>query len=173
MERLGFTAIPPEEIGNAISLIGTDWMLITAKDTQNQRVNAMTASWGCMGVLWNKPICVCFIRPQRHTFTLAEQNERLSLAFLGDGYREALKLCGTKSGRDLNKPEAAGLHTSALDGVPIIEEAELLLIGRKLYADDLKKDAFLDPSLLSNYKNDDYHRIYVLEIESVYRKQNK
>ena len=81
MEQLGFQAISPEEIENAVRLIGSDWMLITAKDEANHRANAMTASWGCMGVLWNKPVCVCFIRPQRHTFALAEANDRLSLAF--------------------------------------------------------------------------------------------
>jgi flavin reductase (DIM6/NTAB) family NADH-FMN oxidoreductase RutF len=169
MNRLGFQAISAEEIGNAITLIGNDWMLITAKDEENNRANAMTASWGCMGVLWNKPVCVCFIRPQRHTFALAEKSDHLSLAFFGDKHRDALKLCGTKSGKDLDKLTASGLHTSEKDGVPFIEEAELVLFGRKIYVDDLKEDSFLDPSLLSHYRGD-YHRIYVLEIESAYRK---
>lgn len=169
MEQLDFQAISPEEIENAVRLIGSDWMLITAKDEANHRVNAMTASWGCMGVLWNKPVCVCFIRPQRHTFALAEKNDRLSLAFFGGGYRDALKLCGTKSGKDLDKLAASGLHSSEKDGVPFIEEAKLVLFGRKIYVDDLKEDSFLDPSLLSHYRGD-YHRIYVLEIERAYRK---
>ena len=97
MEIREFREISPLELGNAMKLIGKDWMLITALDEKNGRVNAMTASWGCMGVLWNKNICVCFIRPQRHTYGLVEQNERLSLAFLGEEYREALKLCGAPS----------------------------------------------------------------------------
>ncbi len=171
MERFGFQAISPEEIGNAVKLIGTDWMLITAKDTEKNRANAMTASWGCMGVLWNKPVCICFIRPQRHTYALAEQNDRLSLAFFGDGYRDALRLCGTKSGRDLDKLTEAGLTAVEIEEVPVIQEAELVLIVQKLYADDLKKDGFLDPSLLSNYKNNDFHRMYVLEIEGAYQKR--
>ena len=170
MEHIGFQTISPEEIDYAVKRIGTDWMLITAKDEENDRVNAMTASWGCMGVLWNKPVCVCFIRPQRHTYTLAEQNDCLSLAFFGDGYRDALRLCGTKSGRDQDKLAEAGLTAAEVHGVPIIKEADLILIGRKLYADDLKKDAFLDSTLLSNYKNGDFHRIYVLEILKAYRK---
>ena len=169
----GFEAISPKELENVISLIGDDWMLITARDEAQDRVNAMTASWGCMGVLWKKPICVCFIRPQRHTFALAEQNNRLSFAFLDNAYRDALNLCGSRSGRDMDKLAAAGLHTFELDGVPVIEEAKLLLIGRKLYADDLKKESFLDPTLLSNYKNDDFHRVYVLEIQGAYRKRTE
>ncbi len=170
MVELGFQAVSPEAIGNAVKLIGTDWMLITAKDEKRNRANAMTASWGCMGVLWNKPVCVCFIRPQRHTYALAEQNDRLSLAFFGGGYRDALRLCGTKSGKDTEKLKEAGLSTFEIGGVPVIRQAELVLIGRKLYADDLKKECFIDPSLLSNYKAGDFHRMYVLEIEEAYQK---
>ncbi|MBQ9783622.1 MAG: flavin reductase family protein [Clostridia bacterium] len=172
MDIHGFREISPLEIGNAMKLIGKDWMLITARDEKNGRVNAMTASWGCMGVLWNKNICVCFIRPQRYTYGLAEQNERISLAFLGEEYREALKLCGTKSGRDCDKLTEAGLTAVEVDGVPMIREASLLLSCRKLYVDDLKKEGFLDPSLLANYQNEDFHRVYVCEIEHAYARMD-
>ena len=173
MEIREFREISPLELGNAMKLIGKDWMLITALDEKNGRVNAMTASWGCMGVLWNKNICVCFIRPQRHTYGLVEQNERLSLAFLGEEYREALKLCGARSGRDCDKLAEAGLSAVTVDGVPMIREASLLLSCRKLYVDDLREASFLDPSLLANYKNGDYHRVYVCEIEHAYLKENE
>jgi len=170
MEGKIFEKISVYELESAAKLIGKDWMLITAKDESKGTVNAMTASWGALGVLWNKPIATCFIRPQRYTYGLAEQNERISLAFLGEEYRAALRLCGTKSGRDCDKLAEAGLTCSELDGVPVIAEAELVLICRKLYADDIKKDCFLDEALLGNYPEEDYHRIYVCEIEGVYRK---
>ncbi|MBQ9112358.1 MAG: flavin reductase family protein [Clostridia bacterium] len=159
----GFSEISPYELGNALRMIGKEWMLITAKD--GEKVNAMTASWGCMGVLWNKPVAVGFIRPQRHTYGLAEAQERISLAFLGEDRREALNICGSKSGRDCDKLMLAGLCAEDFDGVPVIREAEVILICRKLYADDLREGAFIDSTLLSNYKNGDYHRMYVWEIE--------
>ena len=40
-----------------------------------------------------------------------------------------------------------------------------MLLCRKLYADDLKESAFVDRSLLNNYKDGDFHRVYVVEIE--------
>lgn len=166
----GFQKIDPKELKNAVEMIGTDWMLITVKDENEQKVNAMTASWGCMGVLWNKPVCVIFIRPQRYTYPLTEKEDRFSIAFLGDAYRNALRLCGTLSGRDTDKLAQAGLHAKALDGVPVIQEAETVLTVKKLYADDLKESSFLDPSLLSNYKAGDFHRFYVCEIEAAYIK---
>ena len=169
----GFREISPLEIENAMKLIGKDWMLITAKDGQSGRVNAMTASWGCMGVLWNKNICVCFIRPQRYTYGLVEREERISLAFLSEEYRGALRLCGTKSGRDCDKLSEAGLTAETADGVPMIREASLLIRARKLYADDLREACFLDSSLLANYQNGDYHRVYVCEIERAYVKETE
>lgn len=170
MKQNEWREISPLEIGNAIEKIGKDWMLIVAGDAQNGGVNAMTASWGCLGVLWNKSIAVCFIRPQRYTYGLVEQAERISLAFPDAAYRNAMTVCGRKSGRDCDKLKEAGLTAEELDGVPVIREAELTLICRKLYVDDLKKECFLDEALLSHYQDNDFHRVYVCEIERVYRK---
>ena len=161
----GYVEISPYKLDNALKLIGKDWMLITVQDGEG--ANAMTASWGCMGVLWNKPVAVCFIRPQRYTYGLAENEERMSLAFFGEGYREALSLCGSKSGRDCDKLSLAGLTVSDVDGVPVIDQASTVIIGKKLYADDLKEDNFVDKAMLDNYKSKDFHRIYVLEIQKV------
>lgn len=160
-----YVEISPYELDNALKLIGKDWMLITVQDGEG--ANAMTASWGCMGVLWNKPVAVCFIRPQRYTYGLAENEERMSLAFFGEGYREALSLCGSKSGRDCDKLSLAGLTVSDVYGVPVIDQASTVIIGKKLYADDLKEDNFVDKAMLDNYKSKDFHRIYVLEIQKV------
>lgn len=165
-----FYAVSAESIENAVKLIGTDWMLITVKDKKNGRVNAMTASWGAMGVLWNKSICICFVRPQRHTHELLESEDELSIAFFDGEHRDALKLCGRESGRVCDKLKKCGLSTSELDGVPIINEAKLVLSCKKLYVDELKEASFIDKSLLSNYANNDYHTVYVCEIKNCYQK---
>ena len=57
--------------GNAFTAIGDEWLLITAKD--GDKVNAMTASWGGLGIMWGKPAAYIFVRPQRHTFGLLEK----------------------------------------------------------------------------------------------------
>ena len=43
-----FEKIDVKELDNAIKAIGDDWMLITAYDSDNNRANAMTASWGAL-----------------------------------------------------------------------------------------------------------------------------
>ena len=166
----GFVKISPLEIENAIECIGSRWMLITVDDKEQSRANAMTASWGAMGVLWNKNICICFVRPQRHTYGLLEKENEFSIAFMGEEHRDALRLCGRESGRDADKLKKCGFSVSYDVGVPIIEQAETVLVCRKLYEDDLKEGCFLDETLLSNYKDSDYHRFYVCEIKEAYRK---
>ena len=168
---MSWRRIAPEELGNAMKMIGKDWMLIVAKDEKENKVNGMTASWGFLGIMWNQPVAVCMIRPQRYTYGLAEAEERMSLAFFSEECRDALRLCGTKSGRDCDKLAEAGLSTEELDGVPVIREAETVLVCRKLYAGDLIKEGFLDPSLLAHYKQEDYHRMYVCKIEGAYVKE--
>ena len=168
-----YTSISPAAFDGVFDRIGKQWMLITAKgkDENGREVtNTMTASWGGMGILWNKPVCFCFIRPQRYTYPLTEGAERFSLSFLGEEYRGALRFCGSKSGRDVNKWQETGLSHKEYEGVPFVEQAEVALICKKLYADTLKKEGFCLPNLLENYKADDFHRVYVLEIEEVLKK---
>ena len=165
-----FHKLAPQKLDGVFDLIGRDWMLITAagkNENGADAVNTMTASWGGMGFLWNRPVAFCFVRPQRYTFTFTEQAERFSLSFFDESYRGALRLCGTKSGRDLNKFEAAGLTSQWHEGTPIIAEARLNLICRKLYADTLREEGFALPELLQNYSAGDYHRMYVVEIEQI------
>jgi flavin reductase (DIM6/NTAB) family NADH-FMN oxidoreductase RutF len=162
-----FCRIAPEELENVFQLVGKDWMLITAQgktEDGTDVINTMTASWGGMGVLWNKPVAFCFIRPQRYTHTLTEQGDRFSLSFFSEEYRSALRLCGTKSGRELDKFAATGLTPDIAQGTPYVKEARIVLLCRKLYADTLKQSSFIDPTLLQNYKDGDFHTVYVAEI---------
>ena len=132
----------------------------------------MTASWGGMGILWNKPVAFLFIRPQRYTYLLTEQASAVTLSFFEETYRSALRFCGTKSGRNVDKFAQTGLTLDYVQDVPVIHEATLNLICRKLYADDLKKEGFVEKALLGNYPTDDFHRVYVVEIEKILKREN-
>ncbi|MBE6553728.1 MAG: flavin reductase family protein [Ruminococcaceae bacterium] len=165
-----FTHHTPYDFDPIFTKIGKEAMLISA--AADGCANTMTASWGGCGVLWNKPIAICFIRPQRHTFSFTEQSEFFSLAFFGDTHREALAFCGTKSGRDYpDKFAAAGLTCAYTeDGIPYPDEAKEVLICRKIYVTRMKKEEFLDPSLLAHYPIDDFHQVYVGEIVDVLKR---
>ena len=168
----GFKAIDPATINdNFIKLIGADWMLITAGNHAEQ--NTMTASWGGVGFMWNKPVAIAVIRPQRHTFEFTEREEMLTLSFLTDEYREALKYCGSHSGRDEDKIHNAGLSVTFTDEeVPAIEQARLVVECKKLYCDMMKAECFLDKSIVDKwYAAQDFHKVYILEITNAYIKE--
>ena len=164
-----FREITPKDLcASPFEIIGNDWLLITAPDeTKESGANAMTASWGGLGVLWNKPVATVYVRPQRYTYHLCENADRFSLCVLPNEYRAALKVCGTKSGRDTDKLKECDLTTADIDGVKVIEQSKLAFICKKAYADFIKKDSFIDTDHLKHYPEDDYHRVYILEIEKI------
>lgn len=166
---MNFKEISPYELegSNAFRAVGKDWMLICAE--AGGVTNAMTASWGFLGNLWNRPAAVCFIRPQRYTYGLTEQAERFSLCFFGGAYRRELGVFGTVSGRDCDKAAATGMHYVTVGDVPALAEATVVLACRKLYLDDIREANFLDASLVDEeYPARDFHRVYVCEVEHCY-----
>ncbi len=153
------------------SLIGKDWMIITAPDkTKKSGLSGMTASWGGLGVLWNKNVATVYIRPQRYTFPLAEECDRMALCFFNEAYKRELTLFGRSSGRELDKMEECEFTREECDGVGFIGEADTVLICKKIYADFIKEDCFIDKSNLSHYDGD-YHKMYILEIEKILIKE--
>ena len=167
-----FKEINPAEISdNVIKLIGSDWMLITAGD--HVRQNCMTASWGGIGVMWNHPVAVAVIRPQRFTYEFTEREDKLTLSFLGEEYRKALTYCGTHSGRDEDKIANAGLSVAFTESdTPAIAQARLVLECKKLYVSDIKAENFLDQTIIERwYPEKDFHRAYVLQILKAYIKE--
>lgn len=154
---------------NPFSLIGDDWMLITAGN--DEKYNTMTASWGGLGVLWNKNVATIFIRPQRYTYEFVEENEYFTISILPSELRNALSFCGSKSGRDYDKAKECGL-TPVLAGKSVaFADARLVLVCKKLYYSDLNPDNFYDSAIdTANYKAHDYHRMYVGEITNAYIK---
>ncbi|MBR1779624.1 MAG: flavin reductase [Clostridia bacterium] len=150
---------------NFFKLIGEKWMLITANDGES--INTMTASWGGVGVLWNKNVTFCFIRPSRHTFKFMEGSDFYTLSFYDDKYKSKLSFCGTNSGKNVDKIKKIGFHP-ILDGcAPYFEESNLVLICRKIYAQYLAPELFLDDFIEQNYPLKDYHKMYIGEIEKV------
>lgn len=153
---------------NPFERIGKDWCLITAGDESGY--NTMTASWGGVGVLWNKPVATCYIRPQRYTKEFVDREEYFTLSFFPDGYREALTLCGRVSGREHDKAAETGLTPLFTDGTAAFADADLVLVCRKLFAQPFTENSFIDKSVLEkNYPNRDLHTMYVGEIVKAYR----
>jgi flavin reductase (DIM6/NTAB) family NADH-FMN oxidoreductase RutF len=160
---MDFKTIKPEELSdNPFKLIGKDWMLITGGAPD--KFNTMTASWGGLGVLWERKVAFCFIRPTRYTYEFVERSENFTLSFFEEHYRKAMTFVGTHSGRDTDKIKETGLTPVKENGRVYFKEARLVLACRKLYFQDISPDRFLDPTINEMYPQKDYHRMYVGEI---------
>ena len=159
-----FRSVKPEELTiNPFHAIGTDWMLITAQ--REGVTNAMTASWGGIGILWGEPVATCYIRPQRYTRELVDNGEYFSLCFFGQEQRAAMGLCGKLSGRDTDKVAQTGLTVVGDKAAPYFAEAELVLICRKMYRQEMQPECFVDPEIAKHYPDNDYHITYIAKVE--------
>lgn len=162
-----FKEISASEITqNIFDLIGKDWSLVTSGNAD--KFNTMTISWGGAGIMWGKPVAFTFIRPQRYTFEFIEANGFYTMSFFDEKYRDALKLCGTKSGRDIDKVAQTDLTPAFTeDGIPYFEEAKLVLVCKKLYAQSLNYKSFLDNEAVLKWYDNDFHKMYISEIVKV------
>jgi len=168
MRKVDMSVLAQED---AFDLIGKRWMLVTAGD--KDKFNTMTASWGGIGWLWNKPVAFVFVRPERYTHEFIEREGRLTLSFYDEKFRAALQFCGTKSGRDVDKPKETGLAPVALEsGAMTFAQARLTLDCRKLFKTSMTAQNFVDKSILERCYSDkpggSFHDVYVAEIEALY-----
>ena len=167
--------IPAEDFpGSPFVRIGKKWMLITAGDisTDKGNWNTMTASWGGLGVLWGVNTAFIFVRPTRFTFDFLNKAPFFTLSFFEDAYKNALDLCGKKSGVDTDKAEESGLtpvyfKEEKIKGVIGFKEAREIIVCRKLFAQDIDPKKFVDASIEKHYPDRDYHRMYIGEITGI------
>jgi flavin reductase (DIM6/NTAB) family NADH-FMN oxidoreductase RutF len=153
----------------AYSFFEIDWLLLTCGDFEARQYNAMTISWGSLGVMWGRPFFQVVVRPQRYTFQFMERFDTFTVCAFPKEYHQALSLLGAKSGRDGDKIAEAGLTPAAATCVaaPAYNEAGLVIECRKIYWQNVDPGHFLDPAIARNYPQKDYHRIYYGEILAV------
>lgn len=167
---MNWNPIKPEDFARSpFAAIGKQWMLVAAQKPDGT-VNAMTASWGGMGVMWGKNVVFVFVRPQRYTREFIDAAGRFTLSFFPEQHRPALAYLGKVSGRDEpNKIAKTGLTVENLDGAPAFAEAETAIVCRPLYAGRIDPAAFLADGIDAQwYPDKDYHIVYVAEVESIH-----
>ena len=149
---------------NPFTKIGKEWALISAGD--KNKCNTMTVSWGGVGVLWGKNVVYIFIRDSRYTKEFIDNGEFFSMSFFNEKYRDALSYCGKESGRNVDdKFKGAGLTPAFRHNIPYPDEANLVLLCRKMAAVPITEDTFVEPQIMPKwYSDNDMHVMYVGEI---------
>jgi flavin reductase (DIM6/NTAB) family NADH-FMN oxidoreductase RutF len=165
-----FRAITPEKFDySPFHMIGEEWMLITAE--REDKVNTMTASWGGLGVIWNKNVVYIFVRDSRYTKEFIDHSDTFSLTFFP--HKENAKMLGymgSVSGRDENKVEKMGLTMKHYDGVPYFEEASVAMICKKLSRIPISPELMPEEIKKAYYAHEDYHDMYIGEIVQILQK---
>lgn len=143
---------------------------LTAGDLNNK--NTMTISWGSIGYMWRKPVFMALVRESRYTNEFLESGNTFTVSIpYNDNLKEALKICGTKSGRDINKEEVSGIKfiNSKAVKTPVVEGCNKYYECKVLYKNKMDLNNF-DKDLLDTFYNDKNveHILYFGEIVEEY-----
>lgn len=165
----GYKQITPDKIpGNVYKMLSENWMLISAGD--NNKFNMMTASWGGLGHLYNKPVAFCFINPTRYTYQLMENKDTYTLCFFTEAYRDALNYCGTHSGKNEDKVQGSGLTPILTPSNSVAyTEAWMIIECKKLVAQQFTPEAIYSPEAKNKW-GENLHKMFIGEIINVWVK---
>ena len=142
----------------------------------NGEQNTMVIGWGHLGIIWGKPTFCAYVRESRHTKKLVDANREFTINVpLGAIDKNIIAVCGTKSGRDMDKFQELGLETEPgmTVSVPGIRQLPLTLECKVLYQQD-QEAAAIDSACLQRYytpgtrNGTDFHTVYIGEITAAY-----
>ncbi len=145
-------------------------ILLTTK--VGDKVNSMTIGWGTVGIIWERPVFVAYVRQQRYTREMLDECREFTINVpMGEFRRKILGICGSKSGRDTDKIKAAELTLvePEIISVPGIKELPLTLECRVLYRQEQESSQFNDEITRQFYTMETGdHICYYGEIVSAY-----
>ena len=169
-----FKSVAAEEFDeNIFNLVGKDWTVITA----GEEPNSMVASWGGVGIMFNKPVTWCFLRANRYTLEKIKETGFYTMSYFPEQYRGDIMPFGTKSGRNTDKMAQTKL-TPVLTpaGAPAYKEAKIIIECKLIAAPTVSKDEFYTQEgkdfLQGGYDEaKDWHKLVYGEITKIYIKK--
>lgn len=138
-----------------------------------EKIDTMTIGWGNVGYVWNRPIFTVMVRKSRYTHELIENSDNFTVSIpLNKNLKSALTVCGSKSGRDIDKFKECNLtlENSKKVDTPIISECELHYECKIVYKQEMNSALLSKNIVESSYKDGDYHTLYYGEIVETYIK---
>ncbi len=152
---------------DSFNIFDKDWAVLTAGTADHY--NAMTISWGGLGTLWSKPVATVYVKPVRYTHGFMDESEYFTVGFYLEKYRRALEILGTVSGRDCDKAAMAGLTPKALEKAVTFQEANVTLLCKKIYRQDLDVSSMPRDVAAAFYATEAPHTMYIGEIADIIR----
>lgn len=152
---------------DSFEIFDRQWALLTAGDEAD--FNTMTVSWGGLGTIWGKPVATVYVKPIRHTHSYMERNDYFTLSFFPERFKKALSLLGTLSGRDCDKVAKSGLTPLFVAHGVTFREAEVTLLCKKIYRQELDLSAVPQEAAERYYRTEPVHTMYLGEVLSILR----
>ena len=162
-----------KEAGHILENVGKGVLMTTAADG---KVNTMTIGWGTLGIQWKKPIFIAFVRLSRYTKELLDKNPEFTVNIpYGEYDKSILGICGTRSGKDIDKIQELGLSLEEPEtvSVPGIRQLPLTLECKVIYRQDQDPAAISEENTARYYPKEngqsgDYHTAYYGEVTAAY-----
>ena len=146
--------------------LANDGAFLTSK-TRN-KINAMTIGWGYIGIMWGKPYFMAMIRPNRYTFRLVERVMNFTISVPFGLMKDELRICGTKSGEEINKGDIVNFIPSKAVASPIVAGCQMYYECKVNYSEKLDMRAIPQEVLKAHYNVNEYHYMYFGEIVDCY-----
>ena len=167
------TVAPKDFDENIFKLVGDDWTVITA----GEQPNSMVASWGGVGIMFNKPVTWCFLRANRYTLEKIRETGTYTMCYFPANYKGDILKFGTASGRNTDKMSQTKLTSMPTpDGAPAFAEAGIIIECKLIAAPTVSKDEFYTEEgkefLQGGYDEaKDWHKLVYGEITNIYIKK--
>jgi len=145
-------------------LAGDGLLLVT--QAPGARPNIMTIGWGSIGILWGKPVFTILVRPSRYSYELLERAPEFTVNVPTPEMKKATVVCGSRSGRDLDKFAHLALTAAPAREVapPLIGECALHYECRVVHRNNVIPNELAPPIVSGYYTRGDFHRVYFGEI---------
>ena len=150
-------------------------------NTNGDKFNSMVIGWGHLGRVWSRPTFHVYVRQGRYTKPQIDKTGEFTVSVpLKDTDPLIAKVCGSRSGYDVDKAEAAHLILEQPEVIhtPGIVQYPLTLECRVIYSHDQDITKLPENIRKSSYPDDvpgtyplanrDFHTEYIGEIVSSY-----
>ena len=141
--------------------LGSDGLLLGGY-ARDGNANIMTIGWGQLGIIWGMPIWTVLVRPSRYTYDCIEHSGAFSVNVPTATMAGACSVCGTLSGRDIDKFAETALTAAKAGSVdaPIVAECPIVYECQVVHHNDVIPKHLVQSIVDDYYPEGDFHRVY-------------
>jgi flavin reductase (DIM6/NTAB) family NADH-FMN oxidoreductase RutF len=167
---MAFREVPyTHQLDRTLEMLANGGILL-ASTREDGSSNVMTIGWASVGVIWGLPVMVVLVRPSRYTYQFIEASQTFTVNVPTQEMRSYVNVCGTKSGRDVDKlakvPTSMGQRAEAL----VLDECPLVYECKVVHSNDVIPASLVPDVARRSYPRGDYHRLYYGHILGTFAK---